>query len=99
MTNQCLRFDQDEFCNKINNLVKELNIPLQVIVCTESGYSKKPSVGMWKYLELNNGSIEIDKSESFYVGEAAGRPSDSSDIDYKFSINNKIKFLYSRRIF
>ncbi len=93
ITNQCgSKFDHNEFHKKISNVVKELDVPLQVIVCTESGYCKKPSVGMWRLLELNNGSIKIDTTKSFYVGDAAGRSSDVSDMDYKFAINNKIKF-------
>ncbi len=93
ITNQCSsKFDHDEFNKKISNVVKELEVPLQVIVCTESGYSKKPSIGSWKFLELNNGSIKIDTSKSFYVGDAAGRSSDVSDMDYKFAINNGVKF-------
>lgn len=93
ITNQCSsKFNHDEFDKKISNVVKELDVPLQVIVCTESGYSKKPSIGSWRLLELNNGHIKIDTSNSFYVGDAAGRSSDVSDMDYKFAINNKIKF-------
>lgn len=35
----------------------------------------QPSTGMWDFfLESCNSSVEVDMNESFYVGDAAGRP-------------------------
>lgn len=35
---------------------------------------RKPCTGMWDYLEsTENGDIKIDRSQSVYVGDAAGR--------------------------
>jgi len=54
---------------------------------------------MFKYLKKHhNGGKEINVKESFYVGDAAGRPAsggrkkDFSDSDYKFGVNIGIQF-------
>jgi bifunctional polynucleotide phosphatase/kinase len=86
------KFNKDNFTKKIEELSEELEVPLQVFGCTCSGYSKKPSIGMWELMKMNNDNIHINLLKSFYVGDAAGRSSDISDIDYKFALNIKIKF-------
>ncbi|OWB59500.1 hypothetical protein B5S31_g4913 [[Candida] boidinii] len=55
---------------------------------------RKPNTGMWdEFLELID-SIEgiVDFEESFYVGDAAGRPKDFSDSDKNFAKNIGLKF-------
>jgi bifunctional polynucleotide phosphatase/kinase len=46
---------------------------------------------MWDLLEQHNGGIKIEKSLSFYCGDAAGRKNgkhkDFSDSDLKFALN------------
>lgn len=46
---------------------------------------------MWEILEKYNGDIKIDKSKSFFCGDAAGRKDkkhkDFSDSDLKFALN------------
>lgn len=62
------------FKKKIEAIVQLLKVPLQVFVATGDGYHRKPLPGMWEYLEkeTNNG-LQINKKQSFYVGDAAGR--------------------------
>jgi len=60
----------------------------------ENNY-RKPHVGMWNFLceSLSDSTTTIARSESMYVGDAAGRPKrgqvkkDFSCTDYKFALN------------
>ncbi|PPD78067.1 hypothetical protein GOBAR_DD25009 [Gossypium barbadense] len=57
---------------------------------------RKPKPGLWHIMEKHfNSGIPIDMDQSFYVGDAAGRPNDHSDADIKFAhifIENKTSF-------
>lgn len=90
-----------DFKLKVENILKELEVPIQVFISVSSGIYRKPSTGMWDYLTNNtNGNIIIDKNKSFYVGDAAGRPKDwvkgmkkdFSCSDRLFAINVGLKF-------
>jgi bifunctional polynucleotide phosphatase/kinase len=85
-------FEPSEFAKKVKAIATLLDVPLHVFGCTDYGYCRKPSVGMWWLLTRNNNSIEIDMSRSFYVGDAAGRKGDFSDSDLKFALNLGLKF-------
>jgi bifunctional polynucleotide phosphatase/kinase len=85
-------FDPKEFAKKLRAIANLLEVPLQVFGCTDYGYCRKPSVGMWWLLTRNNDGIEIDMESSFYVGDAAGRSGDFSDSDLKFALNLGLTF-------
>ena len=93
-----------DFSEKIKAIAAEIQVPLQVYGCHKEGFCRKPSGGMWWLLTRNNEGIEIDPSQSFYVGDAAstvaiaGRPKDFSDSDLKFAMNVGIRF-YDDRYF
>jgi bifunctional polynucleotide phosphatase/kinase len=85
---------------KFINMQKSLKIPMQTLCATDSDGNRKPAVGMWDFFSKNcNGGVAIDKAQSFYCGDAAGRvktkstPKDFSDSDRKFAINCGIEFL------
>jgi len=96
---------------RTGGLAELIKVPLNMFVSTApsdkqakgapSDPFRKPHPGMWDYLVQNcNGGIQPDKSESFYVGGAAGRKKgedgkkydDHSDYDLKFAENIGIKF-------
>lgn len=90
-------FTDSDFQYKLNNIYKVLNVPFDAYACTEKGVYRKPCIGMWEtMLKSMNG---INTKESFYVGDAAGRPKDFSDSDIKFAINIGIKFMVPEEIF
>ncbi|XP_055003827.1 bifunctional polynucleotide phosphatase/kinase-like [Boleophthalmus pectinirostris] len=74
----------------------------QVFVASGPGIYRKPVVGMWTHLcEKANESIPVDKAQSFYVGDAAGRPEnwapgkkkkDFSCSDRCFALNIGLQF-------
>lgn len=54
-------------------------------------FMRKPQIGMWKELQKKL-QKEIDLPNSFYVGDAAGRPNDFLDSDRMFADNVKLRF-------
>ena len=68
---------------------------LQAFVSTGNTNYRKPSTVIWDFLETQNGDVTIDKSQSIYVGDAAGRaknwapgkPKDFSCTDRMFAAN------------
>lgn len=56
---------------------------------------RKPKVGMWQELEqiLAEKNYFIDKANSFFVGDAAGRKNDFLDSDLMFAKNIGIEFM------
>ncbi|XP_033342825.2 polynucleotide kinase 3'-phosphatase isoform X1 [Megalopta genalis] len=94
------RLNAKSFKNKIKNIVQRIGLPIQVFIATGHNVYRKPSIGMWQKLEENNESIPIDKANSFYVGDAAGRPKswapgkkkDHSLVDRLLAMNLGLKF-------
>jgi bifunctional polynucleotide phosphatase/kinase len=89
----------DDFKEKVENIQKALNVPLVLIAATENDKYRKPSKGMWEYFKENfSKGKDVELDESFYIGDAAGRPAskskkkDFSDTDYKFAVNVGLKF-------
>ncbi|KAG9333115.1 hypothetical protein JZ751_013469 [Albula glossodonta] len=63
------------FKSKVEDILITLKLPVQVFVATGPGIYRKPVVGMWEHLtEKANDGMTVKKSQSFYVGDAAGRP-------------------------
>ncbi|XP_058489988.1 bifunctional polynucleotide phosphatase/kinase [Solea solea] len=90
------------FQSKVEDIVAALQLPVQVFVATSPGIYRKPVWGMWNHLcELANDGVTVDKSVSFYVGDAAGRPEnwapgkkkkDFSCSDRLFAVNVGLQF-------
>lgn len=62
---------------------------------------RKPQIGMWNQLLnfLDSKDVEIDMEQSFYVGDAAGRPNDFLDSDKVFADNVKLQFKVPEQVF
>lgn len=90
-----------DFKRKIENIISKISIPVQVFIATGKSIYRKPIPGMWNVLmDMKNDGVSIDKKNSFYVGDAAGREKnwapkknkDHSMADRLFAINIGIKF-------
>uniref|UniRef100_A0A224YIN2 Bifunctional polynucleotide phosphatase/kinase n=1 Tax=Rhipicephalus zambeziensis TaxID=60191 RepID=A0A224YIN2_9ACAR len=97
-----------DFKNKVERVLKTLAVPAQVYVSVGHGFYRKPAPGIWHYLESHgNGGIPIDLKESFYVGDAAGRPAnwepkrkkDFSCSDRLFALNIGVTFYTPEEFF
>ncbi|XP_044209961.1 bifunctional polynucleotide phosphatase/kinase isoform X1 [Thunnus albacares] len=63
------------FKSKVEDVLTTLQLPVQVFVAAGPGIYRKPVMGMWNHLcEKANDGVPVNKTQSLYVGDAAGRP-------------------------
>jgi bifunctional polynucleotide phosphatase/kinase len=84
---------------KMELVMRALGIPVTVMVAGGNDLCRKPRTGMWSLLEGSLGKTKIDKSQSFIVGDAAGRKNDFSDNDRHFGMNLQIGFFTPEEFF
>jgi bifunctional polynucleotide phosphatase/kinase len=82
-----------EWSDKVNQIAKDLGIPLKVLAAVSHGKFRKPCTGF-----VEKFFPDFTK-ESFYCGDAAGRNGDFSDTDYKFAVNAKLTFYVPEELF
>lgn len=85
------KFNLEKFKEKSKEIRRLLGVDFQLFGCYGNGYSKKPSIGLWKLLEQHNDQVSINLNDSFYIGDAVGRSNDINDYDIKFALNVGIK--------
>ncbi len=85
---------KEEIEIKCKNIQQDIGIPIIFLMSDKDDKYRKPRIGLWKILVKEN----INKKDSFYVGDAAGRgkteeyKKDYSDVDRKFAENIKVQF-------
>ena len=92
-----------ELKSKFEAMLVELDLPIFILIATGETHFRKPSTAMWSFL-LNecNAGVSVSMDESFYVGDAAGRPKnwapgrgkDFSCGDRMFAYNLKLSEQY-----
>lgn len=90
-TNQSKKWKYDQ----IKLVATQLNIPLFIVIATDKE-EYKPNLVLYNILFENK---NINKDESFFVGDALGRKSDFSDSDKVFAENIGIKYYSPEAIF
>ncbi|KAI8054119.1 polynucleotide kinase 3 phosphatase-domain-containing protein [Syncephalis plumigaleata] len=89
------------FMEKLERVIAQLNVPVQIYAALEKDIHRKPRIGMWhRMIAHRNNTAVVDLTKSFYVGDAAGRPlgwssgkhKDHSDCDRKFADNAGLPF-------
>lgn len=91
----------DDVRDRIHGLLKLLgSTPCIVFASILENDCRKPRTGMFQlFCQAYNDQMEIDKAQSVYVGDAAGRkksanrPKDHSDADYLFALNCGLNFM------
>jgi len=102
-TNQKLtpRNDINFKLDRMNDVVLKFKlggIDILLFMATGEDSYRKPNLGMWNYMEtIFRGNVI--KSNVFYCGDAAGRPSDFSASDIEFGTNVGIKFYTPEELF
>ncbi|KAI9056643.1 PNK3P-domain-containing protein [Trametes sanguinea] len=97
ITNQALRTQAliNDWKKKIPLIANALpDVPFRIFAATEKDGYRKPIPGMWYELEriFAQDGVQIDLSNSFFIGDAAGRPNDHSSTDLKLALNIGIPF-------
>jgi bifunctional polynucleotide phosphatase/kinase len=71
------------FKEKAAAVMRQLDIPMSIYAATENDECRKPRMGMWiEFVDDYNLDIGgMDLQGSFFVGDAAGRPGDHSNVD------------------
>ncbi|XP_071958472.1 bifunctional polynucleotide phosphatase/kinase-like [Antedon mediterranea] len=86
---------------KFEKVLETIGIPIQIFIATGYGMYRKPAIGMWEHLvQKANDGVPINIQDSFYVGDAAGRPvswcpgkkKDFSKSDRLFALNIGLSF-------
>jgi len=69
-------------------------LPFRIFAATARDGHRKPMPGMWFELEriFAQDGVTIDKSASYFVGDAAGRADDFASTDRKFALNVGVQF-------
>ena len=83
----------NNICSKIEDIVRSVDVQLQVFVSTSYDRYRKPNIGMWEYMEAHcNGGVKVKRKRSLFVGDAAGRKGDHADSDKLFAQNLHVPF-------
>ncbi|XP_060076989.1 bifunctional polynucleotide phosphatase/kinase-like [Ylistrum balloti] len=91
----------EDLQQKFTSLLKLMGVSAQILISTGDGMFRKPCLGMLKFLrDRGNEDIKVSIPDSFYVGDAAGRPAkwapgkkkDFSCSDRMFAMNAGLKF-------
>jgi bifunctional polynucleotide phosphatase/kinase len=71
------------FKEKLTTIMSALRLPISVYAATEDDNYRKPRTDMWKEFvdDYDLDVVGIDKTNSIFVGDAAGRPKDHSSSD------------------
>lgn len=68
-------------------------IPAALLVSLYDDFNRKPSTGMWEYMESHlNGGVKVNRAASLYIGDMAGRKGDHSASDLMFAMNLDVPF-------
>lgn len=89
LKNRAQREEWQKNLEKILGPVSDL--PFHVYAATARDQYRKPMIGIWHAIEQAYG-VPIDKTQSYYVGDAAGRASDFAGTDRKWAENVRIPF-------
>lgn len=84
-----------DWIKKINNVVKEIGVPVCIFASIDIYLFRKPLPSIWNIIK----TMVLVSNESFYCGDAAGRDKDHNDTDYKFALNCYIKFMTPEMFF
>lgn len=87
--------------SKMLDIMNNLGFPIQAFASTGFNLYRKPYTSVWDFFVSNlNGGVDVDLNNSFFVGDAAGRPKDwqkgkpkdHSCDDRKFAANVGLRF-------
>lgn len=81
----------NRFTEKIERLMRNLDVPILFVAALKRDFYRKPAPGMLDVVKQYVNAPDLNKS--FYCGDAAGRQRDHSDCDLKLAFNMNIRFV------
>lgn len=102
ISNQKLSKDLEEWKKKIHLIAASLpNVPFRIFAASADDEYRKPMLGMLHALRdiYVSENVEMDMTEAYFVGDAAGRPGDHSGTDRKWAVNAGVKFYTPEEFF
>eukprot|EP00755_Sulcionema_specki_P012060 Sspe_Gene.8210::Locus_2804_Transcript_1_1_Confidence_1.000_Length_3044::g.8210::m.8210/K08073/PNKP; bifunctional polynucleotide phosphatase/kinase len=94
----CQLKDIEDKVRKIFQLIGAQDTAIAFISTGHNVY-RKPSPAMWNLLLREHCTEGIDMEQSFFCGDAAGRPGDFSSSDLLFARNIGVKFILPKTLF
>jgi len=82
---------------RLTDCVKSINLPILLIAALADDAYRKPNIGMWHLAASVFG--QIDWTQTFFCGDAAGRPTDFAASDSQFAANQNVRFFTPELIF
>ncbi|CAF1149614.1 unnamed protein product [Rotaria magnacalcarata] len=98
----------DDIKRKCEKLIEEISAPMYVYIATGENHFRKPATSMYDFFVENcNQNVDVDKKNSFYCGDAAGRVNnwlpgkkkDFSCADRKYAHNIGLSFKTPEEVF
>eukprot|EP00730_Choanoeca_flexa_P004487 TRINITY_DN11709_c1_g1_i2.p2 TRINITY_DN11709_c1_g1~~TRINITY_DN11709_c1_g1_i2.p2 ORF type:complete len:362 (+),score=62.72 TRINITY_DN11709_c1_g1_i2:288-1373(+) len=87
-------------CGRLDAFAAKAGVPMQVFCAILKDIYRKPETGVWTLFTSHfNQQLHVDKTCSFFVGDAAGRPGDFSDSDKVFADRISLKFYTETEFF
>lgn len=91
------------FKTKIENIEKDIalthansNIKFKIYGAVHKDVHRKPYPTFFKYINIDK---NVDRDNSFFCGDGAGRPGDFTSGDIKFAYNSMLKFMTPEKMF
>ncbi|KAF9087225.1 hypothetical protein BGX29_000950 [Mortierella sp. GBA35] len=93
---------QEEMKLKFEKICGRLKLPMWILISMQKDHNRKPMTGLWHWLESRflQDDVGIDTTDSYYVGDAAGRHDgwkvgavkDFNNTDRKFAASLGVEF-------
>jgi len=102
ISNQKLSKELELWKQKIRLVAASLSgVPFRIFAASADDEYRKPMLGMLRALKdmYASENVEIDMVESYFVGDAAGRPNDHSGTDRKWAVNAGLRFYTPEEFF
>ncbi|PYH46094.1 putative DNA 3'-phosphatase Tpp1 [Aspergillus saccharolyticus JOP 1030-1] len=82
------------FKERATAIMKQIDIPMSVYAATKDDSYRKPRTGLWtEFIDDYDFDVSgLDLAHSVFVGDAAGRPRDHSQVDRGFAMNIGVSF-------
>ena len=83
---------------KIDTFTHQLALPITAFLATARDGNRKPQAGMLRMFKASSG-VQSLHADSFFCGDAAGRPHDHSADDKAFAEAAGLKFMLPEEVF